>query len=399
MKTNFLARRPIYVLIISLMLLAVSFLIFQTSTFQFSFESSSRQISAIIVPHHDLPAVQRQALLDQAAEKITPKTIILVSPNHFNTGGYDIITTDKTWRLTNAIMEPDKTRIAKLKLPNIEAAFEREHGITNLLDPLKRSFPDAKIIPIIIKPDVTPERTKELAESLKKVCGQQCLLVASVDFSHYQPGSLAEIHDVLSQKVLNNLDENLVWSAEVDSRQALALAISWAKTYHTEKFFTYLNTNSGKISNAPDAESTSYILGWFEPGKIIPNVRETFIAGTDLKKVSDPRFMAGVDQVINLSDVNAMARLCLAKKEYCGLNQILWNAPFYRASQNGLVVAGEIFADHYRLVLLSTDNQGKFLRGEDKLKVINNIRQVLNQPVVSIGYGYDIVNIDINAEI
>ena len=141
----------------------------------------------------------------------------------------------------------------------------------------------------------------------------------------------------------------------------------------------------------PDAESTSVILGWFERGKTLSDTGQTFVAGVNLDKFSDPRFINGVDEKVELSDERAMALLCHENSDFCGLNQLFWNAPFWRETQNGLVVAGEILPDKYRLVLLPTDNHGRLLRGEEKLAVINRVRQSLKFPTVSIGYGYDTI--------
>lgn len=387
--------KPIYVLSATLVALATSFLILQKPNFELTpGQTFTNTISTIILPHHDLVASLRQNVLYQAADKVDPKTIILISPNHFNTGGYDVITTDKTWRLQNAFLEADQNLIKKLNIPLDEGAFEREHGITNLLSPLKNAYPDAKIIPIILKPDLERERSMELADNLNKNCTNRCLLVASVDFSHYQPGALAEVHDRFSLKALNNLDEDLIWAAEVDSNQALAVALRWARSHRTEKLTLLENNNSGKLENSPDAESTSYIFGWFERGKTLSHSSQTFIAGLELSQYQDPRFTHGVDQKIELSNERAMALLCRADESYCNLNQLLWNPPFWRETQNGLVVAGAITENKYRLVLLPTDNRGQLLRGEAKLAVINRIRQNLNLPIVSIGYGYDILYVN-----
>lgn len=391
---RFSASKPIYVLLVSLGALALSFLILQKPNFELTpGQTFTNTISTIIVPHFDLAAVTRQNLLYQAAEKVTPKTIILISPNHFNTGGYDIITTNKTWRLKNSYLEADKPKIAKLNIPIIDTAFDREHGIFNLLGPINNAFPDAKIIPIIIKPNLDRDHTIELVNQLDKVCTNSCLLVASVDFSHYQPGALAEVHDQFGLKALNNLDEDLIWQTEVDSNQALSMAIRWAKLHKTEKFSFLDNSNSGKIENSPDAESTSFVTGWFERGKTISNTSQTFMAGVALEKFSDPRFLQGVDQKIELSNERAMALLCRDNSYYCGLNQLFWNPPFWRETQNGLVVAGVISSNQYKLVLLPTNNEGKLLRGEEKLAVINRIRQNLNLSTVTIGYGYDTMEI------
>jgi len=386
---NFSISKPISVLFISLLALSLSFLILQTPNFQFvQNQPMINTVSAVIVPHFDLAEDSRQIILNQAAEKITPKTIILVAPNHFNAGGYDVVTTDKTWRLTNALLEPDTDKMIQLKIPMVEEAFNREHGIANILSPIKTSFPDAKLIPIIIKPNLPKERTQELAQRLEQVCSRNCLLVASIDFSHYQPGALAEIHDQLSLKASNDLDEDLAWQTEVDSRQVLALAIHWAKSRQTEKFRLFENNNSGKMANAPDSESTSFILGWFERGEKTEFPAKTFMAGYKLAEFKDARFTQGASHLIDLSDTAAMAMQCRKDSDYCQLNQILWNAPFWRETQNGLVVAGKITAQSYELVLLPTNNQG-LLKDEAKLAVINRVRRALDAPEVSLSYDYD----------
>ena len=241
-------------------------------------------ISAAIIPHHDLAENQRKALLAQVAAQIKPPTIIIVSPNHFEAGGANIITTNKTWKLENAVVEPNTDKIVELtndgSILNDEAAFSREHGITNVLSDINLNFPDAKIIPIIIKQSTNKESIGSLANKLDQIC-RGCLLIVSVDFSHYQPGALAEIHDIYSIKTLENLDEEGIYKAEVDSQQSLALAIKWAKLNQTETFHLVENTNSAKLLNEPDSESTSYVLGWYEAGQSNINSDLAFMLAGD----------------------------------------------------------------------------------------------------------------------
>lgn len=242
------------------------------------------KISAVIITHHDLAQNQRRALLAQVAAQIKPQIIIIVSPNHFEAGGANIITTDKTWKLQNAVVEGNIEKIVELtkdgSILNDESVFSREHGITNVLADINLNFPDAKIIPIIIKQDTPKESIGLLADKLNNVC-QGCLLIASVDFSHYLPGSLSEIHDIYSTKALQNLDEEEIYKSEVDSQQSLALAIKWAKLNQTELFHLAENTNSAKLLNEPDAESTSYVLGWFQTGQKEINNDLTFMIAGD----------------------------------------------------------------------------------------------------------------------
>lgn len=249
--------------------------------------NTDSDISAVIVPHHDLVKEDRAKIFKELSEKTKPKTIILLSPNHFSVGNGNFITTDKVWELVDVSIEPDKEKIqaiAKTGLVNLnEAAFDREHGITNILGDINTNFPEAKIIPIMLRQDASEEEVNKLFETVNNVCKNDCLLIASVDCSHYQPGALAEIHDSLTIRALNNLDEDLIWQAEVDSPQSLFFALKWAKSHNADKFELKENTNSGQIANERDAESTSYIFGYYEQGeekKIDDEI--TFMLGGDM---------------------------------------------------------------------------------------------------------------------
>ena len=227
------------------------------------------RITGVTVPHHDLLAKDRADYLMRISNGISPKTIILVSPNHFDTGSSQIITTSKVWDLGTTQVEPAVEIIGKLSRELVNAednAFLGEHGIKNILPDISSSFPKAKIVPIIIKQDVSKEKVALLADNLIKNCTDDCLLIASVDDSHYQPASLSDLHDSLTIRALNNLDEDLIWRAEVDSNQSLALLIAWSKAQGTNKFRLEKNTNSGIIAGDRDAEATSYIFGDFERG-------------------------------------------------------------------------------------------------------------------------------------
>lgn len=394
MEHKFELRKTYLAILGSILILVLSFFVFKTNLFVTSPHESFliKPISAIILPHHDLAAAQRDDVLRQITDRVNPKTIILVSPNHFNAGSYNILTTNRTFRLANTLFEPDNAKISELNLPLDDTAYDREHGILNQLAPLKNTFADAKIVPIIIKQDTPASQIDTLVNDLNKVCKADCLLVSSIDFSHYQSASVASVHDLLSIKALANLDKNLVWQAEVDSNPSLYLTIEFSKLKNANNFHLAYNTNSGLLEHAPDSESTSYILGWFEAAQSKLVETQTFTAGFDLKQFKDPRLTTGTDSKIDLNNTHDMAIKCLDEPDYCALNRILWGPAFYRDILNGLVVVGEIQADDYKLVLVPTKN-GLAIRGDDKLAVINRVRERLGQVPTQINDGYDIIEI------
>ena len=247
---------------------------------------NNEAISTVIVPHHDLVKAQRADFFKSIQGKTNPDTIILVSPNHFDNGNSSFIVPDKQWNEERKIKLADDA-IADLALSGVvgrdDSVFVREHGINNIMPDIELNFPNSKIIPIAIKQNANEESVNSLFDNLNKICTKNCLLIASIDFSHYQPGAISELHDQYTLRALNNLDELAAWKSEVDSNQALLLAVKWAKAHDTLSFNLFLNTNSGKLANDRDAEGTSYVLGDFESGKekkISDQV--TFLIGGDV---------------------------------------------------------------------------------------------------------------------
>ncbi|MDB5194501.1 MAG: AmmeMemoRadiSam system protein [Parcubacteria group bacterium] len=244
-------------------------------------------IFAAVVPHHDLVAGARAEFFSELAKRITPpKTIILISPNHYDAGQGRIQTTDEIWHLADGDIPPDQSVISSLvrtKLVTKEpSSFTNEHGIYNILGDIHANFPNALLVPLIFE-HATEDELLELEKSLEATC-KDCLMIASVDFSHYQPALLGELHDDRSIRDLEALDTNdVLTGAEVDSGPALALLTLWAKDHGTLHFALQNHTNSGIIYKDPDMESTTHVFGWYEAGeKTEPEKQVSFIIGGDM---------------------------------------------------------------------------------------------------------------------
>src|SRR3990167_7156705 len=92
-------------------------------------------------------------------------------------------------RSSHITIYPDKTKIDSLVSSGLvfsqESAFNREHGITNILGDIADNFPNARLIPLMLKQNLSKETTAKLSDELARICPQNCLMVSSVDFSHY----------------------------------------------------------------------------------------------------------------------------------------------------------------------------------------------------------------------
>ena len=248
-------------------------------------------ISGIVVPHHDLVKKQRQALFAEIKRRFSligsPKTVILLSPNHFNAGRANVQVSKHIWDTFDGEILPQTdvidALIASKAANNEPKSFNNEHGIKIILGDIKRTFPNSRIVPIIIKMSATDKDVKLLHDELFRVCAK-CLMIASVDFSHYQPAALADFHDTLTLRALQNRDITaLMTKAEVDSPQSLALLASFAQSRKTEHFSLFDHTNSGILAKNFDMETTTHIFGLYEEGSAVtPEDSVTFLLGGDM---------------------------------------------------------------------------------------------------------------------
>lgn len=248
-------------------------------------------ISGIVVPHHDLVKARRLALFAEMARRFSgaahPKTIILLSPNHFDAGRTNVQASSQTWDTIDGTILPQTDVIDSLIASKIASdepkSFEREHGIKLILGDIKRTFPNADIVPVIFKTNTKDSEIVRLHDELLKIC-RSCLVIASVDFSHYQPAALADLHDTFTLRALQNRDHiALLAKAEVDSPHSLVFLARWARSHKTDRFHLFGHTNSGVLAKNFDMETTTHIFGWHEEGApVIPEKSVTFLIGGDM---------------------------------------------------------------------------------------------------------------------
>lgn len=241
-------------------------------------ESTTSPISGMVVPHHDIVGKRRLEFFTTVQKKFfsghVPETIILISPNHYEQGLANIQTTGRLWHTNHGTLNPEQTLIALLVDNDVASqetkSFTREHGITLTLGNIKQTFPSSTLVPIIVKQKTTLKEIDRLSETLNAAC-PSCLVIASVDFSHYQPALLANLHDTLSIRALEKRDEALLLErAEVDSPATLAFLARWATLHTTNQFHVFDHTNSGTITRHLDEETTTHVFGWYEHGTATP---------------------------------------------------------------------------------------------------------------------------------
>lgn len=243
----------------------------------------SSAIYPIIAPHFDAFASERRSFLKKLSSNISPKKIILLSVDHYDSGKKNISATNKKWQTIDGEFSLEQDIFASLVAEGIvnedEGAFVNEHGIKNVIPDLLEYLPSSKILPIMIKDKTTEEEIDNLYEGISQNCGNDCLVVGSVDFSHYNQNSLAQIHDDYSIDALNNLDEDKVKKAETDSPNILSILVRLAKSKDAKGFKVSFNGNSGEKIGDDSIESTSVVIGQFQGEKISNKVTTLMFSG------------------------------------------------------------------------------------------------------------------------
>lgn len=235
-------------------------------------------ISTLVVPHYDFAKERRQKLIKDIGTKTQPKKIVVISVNHFGLGEGDILTTDKEWNFAASNPKIDKSLYQKIINTNIaksaDNVFEGEHGIKNVLPDLASQFKTAEFLPIIIKNGTSQASLDGLLQNLETNC-PDCLLVSSIDFSHYNQDSLSQIHDQMSLSALYDKDSQKALLAETDSPEVFYLTTKWVSRYGDQNFVLSDWSNSSKDTSSLDKETTSFILGYYSNSKSEKKAEDT----------------------------------------------------------------------------------------------------------------------------
>ncbi len=217
---------------------------------------------ALIVSHHLLAGVY----IDKAYSEIVHDydSVIIIGPNHKEIGIESVQLSNAQWTTKFGILEPNSPLLSSLTLIDSVAInedyFDIEHSICTQVTFIKKYFPDTRIIPIIIKNSVSEETIVSLAEKLKSQC-DNCLVITSVDFSHYVSESVALVQDGTSIEALQSHNVSEIDNITSDCNQCLKL------TKHildpSDTFVLTKRSSSYDITQEYYDDITSYIFGYF----------------------------------------------------------------------------------------------------------------------------------------
>lgn len=235
-------------------------------------------IPVLIVPHHLTAAVTIAAGI-RVIKQEKPRSILLLSPDHFNACPSLLCTANVRFEsplgATNGDDHIRERMIASPLVTEHSALFRREHGISAVIPFLTHTLPKARITPlaIAIRPDWKAHR-EEILALLEEALHQDATLIVSTDFSHYLPLREADDADEKTAKTLFAKDFDGIAAldnpSQSDCPACLWLAAKLAEQRNAYNPSVLLHTNSARLLKEERAPSTTshFAIAFYENARI-----------------------------------------------------------------------------------------------------------------------------------
>lgn len=257
-------------------------------------ENMQSTINGLLIPHHLLAQKNIEKIYAATTDK-NIETVIVISPNHFNFGYNYIQTTDQNFEdqdgnrleidqnLLKKIAGKNKTDPHPAKIENKN--FKKEHGISVHVPFITKSFPNAKILPIILKRNTSEIQLNKLSAALiGSIINQNTVIIASIDFSHYAAEEIASksdekiieyLQDWSDKTVSSTLEElNQLTTTDtttnkeavaMDSPESLYIFLKFLESKNSRNFSLFARTSTQTLTGINDPNlNTSHIFGEFK---------------------------------------------------------------------------------------------------------------------------------------
>jgi len=232
-------------------------------------------LKAGIIPHHQLAG----ELISDFFGRIDPQKaqrVIILSPNHFESGNTEAIISDSSFPTPFGRLEPDSEAVKSITIPGLaetdNKVIKGEPGIQALLPYVKFYLPDAKIVPVIFSRNISVGQLKTIERRLKPVADDPgTILVASVDFAHYGTCDEAVSRDAVTRGILERRDPESLFNLTnrfLDSPASVFLAYRLFEGSHDPVLVR--RTDGCELLGQRDSNVTSYFEIIFYPVRQVP---------------------------------------------------------------------------------------------------------------------------------
>lgn len=220
-----------------------------------------------LVPHHVPTAIPLLAeFYVKLKQTRAVSSFVVIGPDHIDAGRGDISVSKARFVTPFGTLEPDTDLIAELEASGVvvhdEAPFENEHSIDSQMLLISKLFPDARVVPLVVRSSAANETARALGSALAALAHGGVFVVGSVDFSHYLSGVQARPVDRLSADILAAASAGSVPFVDADSKQTLVALFSFFEAMGADRSADVRVFNTADFTPTGDY-TTGYVTGFW----------------------------------------------------------------------------------------------------------------------------------------
>ncbi len=166
------------------------------------------------------------------ASSVARETFVVVGPDHFEQCSGVATTSDMAYKTpygtlpTNHELVVELSQLSSVNLEN--ECLDHEHSIGVHAAFIKYLYPNAKIVALTLSADTPDAVLQEIASFLSEEI-ENITIIGSIDFSHYQNTTQANLLDDVSQQIILSMDASGIKLIHADSPPSVKLLVETAK--------------------------------------------------------------------------------------------------------------------------------------------------------------------------
>jgi AmmeMemoRadiSam system protein B len=214
-----------------------------------------------VAPHHDL-AIEMIARFYAEIASPRVRRVWLLSPDHFRRAQNYAAVCGEDWTTAAGTLHADrlaKSGFERMKIVEVNSGFfVYEHGITIHIPFIARAFPNASIVPMVLKSNIPDVALLTLKNFMMKNIGDGDAVILSMDLSHYKTPEAMAAEDERTLAVLTNLEPMKTDGLDVDARRAASLVLRLFRELGAERGTMLEHTDSSALLGRRVESGTSY---------------------------------------------------------------------------------------------------------------------------------------------
>jgi hypothetical protein len=224
-----------------------------------------KKFSAGITTHHRLASNLVDQFFRCIQKNTSPKTVILIGPNHYLGGSRGVVTAQNDWQTPFGNLAADTEEILDL-LSSIsveinDQAVERDHAVSFIIPYIKYYLPQVKIVPLLLRYDFTERELDGFIGKLSANLNAETIIIGSIDFSHYLTSEQALINDEETKQIIATRDLVKVYQngdEHYDSAPGIYLILSLLNKINVASTYELNHASSSEFTGAEQNITTYF---------------------------------------------------------------------------------------------------------------------------------------------